>query len=75
MSYIACAKSEYDCDVIISKFLRFSDLKRKNRYIVFKNYSIKLHFLQRNVHLKLYLGSKYLYMACFYNFSSYCIRT
>ena len=44
MSYVAFAKSEYDCDVILSKFLRFSDLKRKNRYIVFINYSIKLQF-------------------------------
>ena len=42
MSYVACAKRGYDCDVILSKFLRFSDLKRKNRYILFKNYSIKL---------------------------------
>ena len=44
MSYVACAKSKCDCDVIMNKFLRFSVLKSKNRYIVFKNYSIKLQF-------------------------------
>ena len=44
MSSAACGKSEYDCDVISNKFLRFSDLKRRRRYIVFKNYNIKLQF-------------------------------
>ena len=44
MFYVACGKSEYDCDVIINKFPTFSDLKSKNRYIVFKNYNRKLQF-------------------------------
>ena len=44
MSYVACTKSKYNCDVIRNKFFRFSDLKSKKRYIVFKNYSIKLKF-------------------------------
>ena len=42
MSYVARTKSKYNCDVIRNKFFRFSDLKSKKRYIVFKNYSIKL---------------------------------
>ena len=42
MSYVAWAKSKYDCDVIRNKFLRIFDLKSRKRYIVFKNYSIKL---------------------------------
>ena len=41
MSYVACKKSEYDCDVVMNKFLGFSDLKSKKRFIFFKNYGIK----------------------------------
>ena len=44
MSYVVFAKSENNRDVIMNNFLRFSDLKSKNRYITFKNYSIKLQF-------------------------------
>ena len=44
MSYVACTKSEYNCDVIINMFLWFSDLNSKKGYMVFKNYSIKLQF-------------------------------
>ena len=58
MSYVACAKSEYNCDVIINKFLRFSDLKRKNRYIVFKYYNIKLQFSSKKCTFKAIFGFK-----------------
>lgn len=43
MSYVH-AKYDYNCDGIRNKFLRFSDLKNKESYIVFKNYTIKLQF-------------------------------
>ena len=52
MSYVACPKSKYYCEAIGNKFLRFSDLKSKKRYIVFKSYSIKLYFSEEKCRFK-----------------------